>query len=100
MGLHEENKVYAESFRYSQEGHPIWPKILSSEMKLGACGYINGDGDWVTILHLTDAKSIQDRGLPPVEGLTVTSVGGSTEWSEKTSNKVYRMALDLEGEAM
>jgi hypothetical protein len=101
MGLQEENKVYAESFRYSQEGHPIWPRILSSEMKPGACGYINGDGDWVTILQLTDTKSIEDRGLPPMEnGLTVTSDGGFTEWSEKTSNKVFRRALNLDGEAM
>ena len=99
MGLQQENKVYAESFQTSQEGHPIWPKILSSEMKPGACGYINGDGDWVTILQLTDAKSIQHRGLPPVN-ITVTSDGGFTQWSEKTSKKVRRTALYLEGEAM
>lgn len=100
MALQQENKVYAESFRYSQEGHPIWPKTLSDEIKPGACGYINGDGDWVTILQLTDAKSIQDRGLPPVDFLEVMSDGGFTDWSEKTSNKVFRKALDLEGEAL
>jgi len=99
MVLQAENKVYAQSFQYSQGGHPIWPRILSSEMRPGDCGYFNGDGDLVTILQLTDSKSIQDRGLPPLNNLKVKH-GGFTEWSEKTSYKVYRNATTLEGAAM
>lgn len=99
MALQAENKVYAESFRFSQEGHAIWPKILSSEMKPGACGYINGDGDWITILQLTDTESIRDRGLPPVNDLTVTTDGG-IQWSEKTSEQVFRRGVTLEGDAV
>ncbi len=101
--------MYAEGFRYSQEGHAVWPKILSNEMKPGAFGYFNGDRDWVTIVQLTDVKAVQEiLGLTPaatsnltlLKGIKITDIGGSTDWSEKTSTKIRRQALDLDGAVM
>ena len=60
MRLKREDEVHTKAFRYSQEGHTVWPKILSSAMKPGACGYINGDGDWVTIVQLTDIEAVKE----------------------------------------
>ena len=111
MRLKQEDTIYAERFRLSQEGHAVWPKLLSSEMKPGACGYFNGDGDWVTIVQLTDIgavkalindspkytdtdknKSVASFALVNVE---VNKAAGSEDWSEKTSTKIRRQAFDL-----
>ena len=136
MPLKREDTVFAEGFRFSQEGHAVWPKILSSEMKPGACGYFNGDGDWVTIVQLTDTEAVKEiLGLPtpaamteiapdaeaanraslnttdveslntapdftPLERLKVDNIGGSTDWSEKTSANISRQAVELDGAVM
>ena len=111
MPLKREDAVYAEGFRFSQEGHAVWPKILSSEMKPGACGYFNGDGDWVTIVQLTDIEAVQKILSPnpaattettpkSVVNVKITDIDGSTDWSEKTSTKISRQALDLQGAVM
>ena len=111
MHLKREDAVYAEGFRFSQEGHAVWPKILSNEMKPGACGYFNGYGDWVTIVQLTDVEAVQEliSSTPAattettpksVVKVKITDIDGSTDWSEKKSEKVRRQALDLEGAFM
>ncbi len=115
MPLKRENAVYAEGFRFPQEGHAVWLKILLSKMKHGACGYLNGDRDWVTIVQLTDIKAVQEilsltssaattktrseslspaLNLTPLEGIKVADIGGSTDWSEKISTEIRRQALD------
>lgn len=126
----QDDYVYAEGFRYSQDGHAVWPKILSSEMKPGACGYFNGDRDWVTIVQLTDIEAVKKilglslaattvtapdaesanrtplnsadvepaskvPSVNPLENIRVTDIGGSTDWKEKTSTKVTRVAFDM-----
>ena len=114
-----EDALYAEGLRYSQEGHALWPKVLSNDMKPGACGYFNGDGDWITVVQLTDLEAVQQLmtavapGAParneankqpldvgPLKNLKVTAVGGSTDWSEKTSPTIRRQAVDLQGTVM
>ena len=60
MPPEREDRVFAEGFRFSQEGHAVWPKILSDEMKPGACGYFNGDGDWVTLVQLTATSAVKE----------------------------------------
>ena len=123
----QDDAVFAEGFRSSQEGHAVWPKILSSEMKPGACGYFNGDRDWVTIVQLTDIESVKELlnftsatmtkttqdvedandtllttapDLTPLERIKVTDVGGSTDWSERLSSNISRREVTLQGAVM
>jgi hypothetical protein len=72
----KENKIFAESFRTSQKGHAFWPRVLSDELAPGACGYMNNNGDWVTIVHLTDSDAMNKAGLEPLEGMSVIDDGG------------------------
>ena len=54
-----EDKVYAERFRHLQEGRALWPRVTSNEMSPGVCGYFNGEGDWVPVVHLTDIEAVR-----------------------------------------
>ena len=98
--LTAENKVYAQSFRFSQEGHAVWPKALNDDLKPGACGYVNGYGNWVTIIQLTDAAKIQELGLAPLEGISEMDDGGNTSWTKKVSEKVNGAGMTLDANVM
>ncbi len=127
MSPKREDKVYVARFRSSQEGHAVWPKVLSDDIQPGACGYFNGDGDWVTIVQLTDIEAVRKiLGLIPetepdgaaslntgaseatktapnltaLENITVKDVPGYTDWTEKTSEKIQRQELNLHAEVM
>jgi hypothetical protein len=93
--LRKENKIFAESFRTSQKGHAVWPRVLSDELAPEACGYMNDNGDWVTILHLTDGDAINKAGLEPLEGVSIVDDGGGSTWDPKLSKSVSGKAISV-----
>jgi hypothetical protein len=95
----KENKIFAESFRTSQKGHAFWPRVLSDELAPGACGYMNNNGDWVTIMHLTDSDAMNKAGLEPLEGMSVIDDGGYSTWDPKLSETVRGKAVSVYGGA-
>jgi hypothetical protein len=99
MSPKREDKVYVERFRSSQEGHAVWPKVLSDDMQPGACGYFNGDGDWVTIVQLTDIEAVKRLlGFIPAAATTETEPDGAaslnTDASEATKTAPNLTALE------
>jgi hypothetical protein len=110
FGPKEENKIYAQSFRRSQEGHAIWPKAYSNYLQPGSCGYVDGYGNFVKISQLTDADAIEELKLGSsdgtkelklgsLDGIKVEDDGGNTFWDAKTSSKVAGAAVTLDAEA-
>jgi hypothetical protein len=91
----KENKIFAESFRTSQKCHAVWPRVLSDELAPGACGYMNDNGDWVTILHLTNSNTIKRAGLEPLEGVSIVDDGGGSTWDPKLSESVRGKAVSV-----
>jgi hypothetical protein len=54
---------------------------------------VNGNGDWVTVIHLTDTDAVTNAGLEPLEGLSVDDDGGLSTWSPKMSESVSGRAI-------
>lgn len=113
MKMRKQNKIFAQSFRLSQEGHAVWPKILSTKVRPGTCGYVNGNGDWETIIQLCDAsKEIASKagdakkdtctalGLTKITGLGEEDDGGNTDWKDQMSEKIVGTAVQLDGKVL
>jgi hypothetical protein len=58
---------------------------------------VNGNGDWVTVIQLTDDDAIRDAGLGPLGGISVDDDGGSSSWDPKVSERVRREAVQAGG---
>jgi hypothetical protein len=91
----KENKIFTESFRNSQKGHAVWPRVLSDDLAPGACGYMNHDGDWVTIIQLTDSDAINKADLEPLEGMSIIDDAGGSTWDPKLSESVRGKAVSV-----
>lgn len=91
--LKQENRVFAKSFETAQKGHAVWPRVLSNVLSPGTYGYVNGNGDWVAVIQLTDTDAVVSAGLEPLEGLSVEDDGGLSTWSPKMSESVSGRAI-------
>lgn len=100
IGSEAENRIYAQSFCSSQEGHALWPKAYSKDLQPGYCGYVDGYGNFVKLVQLTDSVAIEKLSLDPLDGIEVVDDGGGTFWDAKTSNQIVAAAINLDAKAL
>ena len=94
------DKIYTESLKDQQEGIAVYVKLLANDVKPGTVGYVNSDGNWHTVLQLTDAKALKDHRF---DDLTVTGKeeGGKTHWrTPKTSANITGRAVSLDAKVL
>ncbi|KAJ6000743.1 hypothetical protein N7481_001152 [Penicillium waksmanii] len=100
IGPEAENKIYTQSFRRSQKGHAIWPKAYSKYLQPGCCGYVDGYGNFVKMVQLTDPAAINNLSLDPLDGIEIVDDGGGTFWDAKTLNQIVAAAVNLDAQAL
>lgn len=100
FGSEAENKIYVQSFCRSQEGHALWPKAYSKDLQPGCCGYVDGYGNFVKLVQLTDSAAIEKLSLDPLDGIEVVDDGGGTFWDTKISSQIVAAAINLDAKAL
>ena len=51
------DKVFAEVLVNRPFGHAVYKHVSAQKMRPGACGYFDRNGDWSTIVHLSDLQN-------------------------------------------
>lgn len=62
------HKVYTEQLKHHSEGHALYLKHSTKEIKPGMCGFFDYDGRWNAIVQLTNMKTLETGGWTPLIG--------------------------------
>jgi hypothetical protein len=94
------DKVYAELLGNHPEGHAIYKLVTTAQIKPGACGYFDSEGDWNSIIQLSDAEAL-NRGewTQLKEELKIDTDPGADHWGPKCSQDVSGVQLGLKADA-
>ncbi|KIW88217.1 uncharacterized protein Z519_11328 [Cladophialophora bantiana CBS 173.52] len=86
------SEQYAEYFAHQPEGMAVYRGIDSTMLRPGMCGYFDVNGEWRTIVDLTDSSDLQARGLPDVGQLTCSLEKDQNQenWWIRRSNDVVQ----------
>lgn len=60
--LHE---IFVKTLSSQSEGHAVYQTLLAKDFKPGTCGYIDENGDFNTILQLTEKPELAALGVCP-----------------------------------
>jgi hypothetical protein len=61
-------RQYTENMSLPELGHALYHPVSSSALKIGDVGYFNDLGAWQYLCNVTDAKSLSEYNLMPIEG--------------------------------
>ncbi|KAK5696326.1 hypothetical protein LTR17_024298 [Elasticomyces elasticus] len=89
------SSVYADQLRNHPEGHAVYFNVPGSQMKPGACGYFNQNGQWRTIVQTAEAEPsllVAQGWQAPDKVLNVERRGG-IEWPIKLSKSVNEIKV-------
>jgi hypothetical protein len=94
------DKIYTEALKDQQEGIAVYVKLLANDVKPGTVGYVDSNGNWTTILQLTDRQALKDNGFDEL-AVAEKEEGGKTYWrTPKTSENITGRAVTLDAKLM
>jgi hypothetical protein len=70
---------FLNCFPNNPEGHALYLPVSGNDLKPGACGYFDQDGNWQTIAHLTDTNAPTNTNAP-----TGTNAPAVNKWTKAT----------------
>jgi hypothetical protein len=94
--------VYHRCFNRRREGHAIYEGESALELKPGACGYFDEDGDWFLIVDTLDPKipeepeEPEEKTFSKLEGVKLSNPEVDTKWTgPMTSSSMRRTKGEL-----
>jgi hypothetical protein len=78
------DQIYSEQLDSHPEGHALYKKLSTLEIKPGSCGFFDHDGDWNPILQLSDENELKAGGWTLLNGVRIIQDAG-IRWRAKTS---------------
>jgi hypothetical protein len=84
------DNVFIDRFKNNVEGHALYLAVSSASLKPGACGYFDTDGNWQTIVHLTDATALKNGAWTEVTGIETEPDPIEEYWGAMTSDGVFQ----------
>lgn len=97
MSYHERHDVvFQNQFRNFPEGHALYLPVPSAAMKPGTCGYFDHNGDWQTIVQLTDSGALEHGGWTAAKGIDVNPNRVRECWGAMASENVFQFDPNLE----
>jgi hypothetical protein len=90
-----DDKTYAKCFEGRSYGHALFKEVVDAKLKPGDCGFFDLDGDWHTILQLTNKDAVAAR--PDLTPLAELDQQSSEEgpWGPIVSEGVAGHQIDL-----
>src|SRR5438876_1023516 len=92
------DREYAQLMINHPWGWALYKPTSSIDLKPGACGFFDAQGDWQTIVHLTDKAAVEGQKWEPVQSetqLKVETDKGTIKWRPKKSETVTVINMDL-----
>ncbi|KAL7953690.1 hypothetical protein V8C34DRAFT_296338 [Trichoderma compactum] len=83
------DRVYAQLLRDHPYGWALYKKVTTQKLHPGSCGYFDSDGDWQTLIDLTNLHNVADRGWTiPSDEIQGSGDPESMIWGPKNSDSV------------
>lgn len=92
---HRHDVVYNKQFKNAHEGHALYRPISSQEIRPGACGFFDSQGDWNPIVQLDDMESLKNEGWTTPQDLEVILDPVSISWKPKHSSHMSGVELNF-----
>lgn len=83
------DRVYAQLMSDHPYGWGLYKKVTTRDLHPGSCGYFDSEGDWNTIIDLSDPQNLTTQGwTTPDDQLQDSEGPKSAIWGPKTSSSI------------
>ncbi|KAK5050810.1 hypothetical protein LTR84_003369 [Exophiala bonariae] len=88
--------IFEQRFKNNNEGHALYLPVSSKNLKPGACGYFDHDGNWKTIVHLSEPAGLNNGGWSPLSNVETVKNSIQEVWGVMLSTEVSKFEPSVE----